>query len=437
GMCANRRGNFEEASRALAKSQRLLPMHATTHVEMALARKGLSDLDGALESAARAHAIRSDDVEVLSTWLHLLVLAGRDEDAWATLRPAIERHPDAPALGVIEGDLAPRFDHVEATLARLEGLLETTASPILRWQLLFRVARLRDRSGDADGAFEAYRDANILRPTSWDPAAHTAMIDEMIANWTPDAVGALPRISGIEGAVLIVGMPRSGTSLVEQILACHPGVTGGGELQDLEVLVRRVAPGPINGLAFATDPSALTESLAREMASSYRDRLRSIAPTGLVTDKMPFNVMHLGVVQAIAPRARIIHCDRGALDTCVSCYFHDFASGTGWTQRLEHIGRYHQDEARLRAHWADVLDLEILDVTYESVVADLEGQTRRMLDFLGLDFDEACLRFHESDRVVMTESNAQVRRPLYDSSVGRWARYEAHLGPLRESLGLD
>lgn len=154
-----------------------------------------------------------------------------------------------------------------------------------------------------------------------------------------------------------------------------------------------------------------------------------------MTDKMPINFLYLGLAAKLVPGVRVIHCVRNPLDTCVSCYAKLLAGGmTEYAHDLRHLGRFYRDYQRLIAHWKSVLEVPILDVRYEQIVEDAEGQARRMIEFLGLGWDPACLRFHENRRVARTASLDQVRRPLYRSSVERWRNYERHLGPLIETL---
>ncbi|MBK7406348.1 MAG: sulfotransferase [Phycisphaerales bacterium] len=194
------------------------------------------------------------------------------------------------------------------------------------------------------------------------------------------------------------------------------------------------------------DPPLLESpgSLSRERAvlehKRYLDRLGALAAergpgTIRVTDKMPLNALHLGLVRGVAPGARIIWCRRDPTDTCISCYFQHFAGSNPFAYDLNHLGRFHNTLERIMRHWQATLGLEILELPYEALVADQERWTREILDFCGLPWDERCLRYYESERVALTLSNDQVRRPVYNSSIARWKRYEAHLAPLRAALG--
>ena len=218
---------------------------------------------------------------------------------------------------------------------------------------------------------------------------------------------SLPRAThGNQRPVLIVGMPRSGTTLVEQILACHPEIFGAGELSRLsEVVCESSGAEWSNGTAFPDCYDFLSMSRANELAGKYLEKINSLNTTATyVTDKMPDNFLYLGSAQLLLPQCRVIHCVRDPRDTCLSCYMTDFGSQNAYSFDLNHVAGYYRDYARLMEHWKLVLDLPILDVRYEDLIADQTGQTRRMLEFLELPWDDRCLKFHESKRFPATAS---------------------------------
>jgi hypothetical protein len=255
----------------------------------------------------------------------------------------------------------------------------------------------------------------------------------MMAFFAAERLAELPRADNrSEQPVFIVGMPRSGTSLVEQILSCHRGVHAAGELRDVGKLVASL------GLRFQGEDDVLPgldSGSLNAAAGRHLERLRGLGGNAKrLTDKMPYNFLHLGLISLLFPRARVIHCLRDPIDTCLSCYFQNFATGNFFSFDLGNAGLYYRQYERLMAHWRTVLDKPILEVRYEEHVAEPEKVCREMLDFLDLDWDPACLRFHESRRFTNTASRDQVRKPIYTSSSGRWQRYERHLGPLLEAL---
>ena len=230
-----------------------------------------------------------------------------------------------------------------------------------------------------------------------------------------------------ETPVFVVGMPRSGTTLVEQIVSSHPLVAAGGER---EYWVR-------NGRTWEeSGEGGLTEAAIHRLATDYLAELRRVAPDAArVTDKLPYNFLWIGLIHLALPNARIVHCRRHPVDTCLSIYFTHFARRANFgSDRGDLVCEYRQYE-RLMAHWRAVLPADrFLDVDYETLVADQEAGTRRLIEFCGLAWDDACLRPEGNRRVVMTASSWQARQPVYRSSVARWRNYEEWLGELRELL---
>jgi hypothetical protein len=230
-------------------------------------------------------------------------------------------------------------------------------------------------------------------------------------------------------------MMRSGTSLVEQILASHPRVFGAGELPDVGLLLKELPQRLGTAQEYPECASLLDAPISRSLAEKYLAKLRHLGgQAARVVDKMPFNYLRLGLIAALFPVAKIIHCRRDPLDTCLSCYFQNFSGSHPYTFDLSDLGYYYREYQRLSAHWTNVLPLKVFDLNYESLTADLENESRRLLDFCGLDWDDRCLRFNETQRVVRTSSVLQVRQPIYRNSIGKWKQYEAHLQPLIEAL---
>jgi hypothetical protein len=232
--------------------------------------------------------------------------------------------------------------------------------------------------------------------------------------------------------VFIVGMPRSGTSLAEQILASHPEVFGAGELNDFEQEAAKLAQSAGDG-----SPAAFVEAgRMRTLGSAYLARLVAHAPKAdKLVDKMPSNFRFLGLIRLALPNARVIHMRRDPIDTCLSCFSKRFFGQLPWSYDLAELGRYYRAYEASMAHWRTALpERFMIEVRYEDLVADLEGQTRRMLAHIGLDWDPRCLDFHTTERTVCTASAAQVRQPIYRTSIERWRAYEGRLGPLLAEL---
>ena len=306
-------------------------------------------------------------------------------------------------------------------------------------RLRFALAKAYDDLGEYDRAFAALTRANALKRDEVDfdmteiEARYRAIEDTFSADFL--AAGA-DLGDPSETPVFIVGMPRSGTTLLEQILDSHPEAHGAGELLELPGLIKGLTEELGSDAAFPGCLSAVAPNRWTELGARYADTLAQRTPAARrVTDKLPENHQRVGFISLILPRAKIIHCRRDPLDTCLSCYKLLFTGGQKYSYDLRDLGRQYRLYDSLMAHWSRVLPGRILDVRYEDLVADQEAETRRILAHCGLDWDPACLRFHESDRQVMTASAIQVRRPIYRDSVDKWRRYEAHLRPLLDALG--
>ena len=318
-----------------------------------------------------------------------------------------------------DGDPRSVADLLERRVAAVD------LNPRERALLLFELGHLYDHLGAYDTAFARFQTANRLRRPAFDRAGFARLIEGLIAAGS-DGVQATNRSTV---PVFIVGMPRSGTSLVEQILASHPAVFGAGELNDLPRLVAEISPGY---------PGGLTELTAADLDRSAERHLARLASLGhgaeRVTDKLPGNFLHLGIIARLFPGARIVHCLRDPLDTCLSCYFHDFGGIHPYAYDLGDLGFAYRQYECLMDHWRSTLPLPILEVRYEDLIADQEGMSRALVAFVGLDWRDECLQFHRTPRLVHTASYDQVRRPLYTSSVGRARHYYPHLGRLVEAL---
>lgn len=391
----------------------------------------------AIRAVERVLRIAPNNTSYIGLKAHILGLSGDAQAAWETMRPMVEAGMSNSGLATSLGQIAARVGQTGRAITMIRGCLSDPAlSPVLRTELSFRLGDLLDSQGDWDAAFAAYAEGNRLRRAAFrfDVGTTIGETDELIARWSPGH--DLP-VSSIKSdrPIFIVGMPRSGTSLVEQILGSHPGVFPAGELLDIQNLAQAWQGPPRVDVPIFRRIEQLTAARLDSAARAYLQRLRRLdGGAARVTDKMPVNFLHLGLISLMFPEARIVHCTRDPVDTCLSCYFQNFSGSIPFAYDLRELGQFYLAYRRLMAHWQQVLRVPMRDVPYEGLVRDQEAMSRNLVNFAGLAWDDRCLRFHESKRIVLTSSNAQVRKPMYSSSIGRWKAYEKHLGPLLEAL---
>jgi len=406
---------------------------ATVLRQLATNLRGMGDLDGAIEGYGEALTLRPDDAPLWNDLGRCFHALGRFDDAVAAYRRAIALDSDFPDP---YRNLAAcrELTTADAEIAGIAALADRADLPAEeRVAAGFALGKALDDSEQYEEAFAAYDRANRLYRAAraeagdrFDAAELTRAVDRSIAEFTAEF------LAGIRGwgnpsevPVFIVGLPRSGTSLVEQIAASHSRVFGAGELRIIGETAAVL--GPANGW---------TREAVRRAADSHLERLRALGSGAeRVIDKMPDNLFMLGVIAALYPAARVIFCRRDPRDIGLSCYFQKFSAGLlTFSYDLADCGQRIRETERLAAHWRRELPLRWIDIHYEALVADLAGESRRLIEFLGLEWEPACLEFHRTERAVQTASGWQVRQPLYDRSVGRWRHYERHLTRLLEAL---
>ncbi len=408
-------------------------------------RLGVELLDGGHYERALGHfkaALAQDPGMIAATAgvASCLERLGRVQEGLEVLNPLLaEGRRDTPVLAVFSA-LALRCQRADEAIGMLRDALE---QPHLdktgRINLNYALGRLLDHCGDYDAAFSAFAEANRLkRNQPMNPALLRQGTDNFIRVFDREFFRQAPRAQcPTARPIFIVGMPRSGSSLVEQILACHPGVSGGGELELLPALASQLyklvgskEPFPM------CVPQADTGSLT-QLANTYLMHTDPLVQPGSlhVTDKLPGNFLLIGLIELLFPNASIIHVRRHPLDNCLSCHFENFTRDIPYTHELAELGQYWFEYHRLMQHWRTMLPGRMFELDYENLVRDQEAVTRALLAHCGLEWDARCLEFHRNARSVGTASYDQVRRPMYSSSIGRWRHYERHLGPLRLGLG--
>lgn len=431
-------GMFEESLEQFAAVLRLQPDLVEAHKYRGIALTKLGKRPEARAAYRKALELNPDYLDASLCEADLLEQEGEVEEAYGKIVPFLERGEQHPALGMVFANLCRRLGRCQEAVDYLEGLIAHQQLPVAgREQVHFALGKVYDGLGEYDAAFASFRKANDLRPHRFNPESHTATFTALIEMFDRAFLAEASRAQvDSHTPLFIVGMPRSGTSLVEQILASHPEVFGAGELGDIGFFVTELAEGRYGQRGYPVCFRSLSRAVLDRLARRYLDHLHRLAHGARrVTDKLPQNFQHLGLIALLFPESRVIHCVRDPRDTCLSIYFQPFFENVSFASDLRHCGLYYRQYERLMAHWRQVLDLPILEVRYEDLIAKQDTLSREMVAFAGLEWDERCISFHKTKRTVATCSYEQVQRPIYTSSIARWKHYERHLAPLLEGLG--
>jgi tetratricopeptide (TPR) repeat protein len=473
GAIFGKLSRLDDADQCFRRALALKPNFAEAQFNLGSALRGRGQLPASEHSLRRALKLKPNYLDARASLGVTLVALGRPIDAKVQLEKVLRASPHNAIALLAMGQVATmegRFEEAEALFKRvldaspshpsaLAGLVDLRRMTLADsdWlkqaeqavtsgliaaeevNLRFAIGKYHDDVANYVDAFQSYKRGNEMlkeRAEGYDRSAHTRFADDLIRTYVRDSLdravdSSAHAASASMKPVFVVGMPRSGTSLVEQVIASHPAAAGAGELtfwteavQQRETSIRQ---GPLG------------MSTRKELAHSYLQILQRLGGSALrVVDKAPINSDYLGVIHSVFPNARILYMRRHPIDTCLSCYFQQFSVSMNYTMDLADLAHYYRQHHRLIAHWRAVLPPgSILDVPYAELVSDQEGWTRRILDFVGLEWDPKCLDFHDTKRPVATASAWQVRQKVYGRSVGRWRHYEQFIGPLRGLEDLD
>jgi tetratricopeptide (TPR) repeat protein len=321
-------------------------------------------------------------------------------------------------------------------IKKIKSLRDVNLNPYL----CFTLGKIYDDLGDYDKAFRYYKKANEIKNNRIDYNAneHSIFIDRIINIFSKELIDRL-QAGGhkTELPIFIVGTPRSGTTLTEQIISSHPQVYGAGELSYISQLAKNTPVNINSNLGFPEWLEMINQSDILSQAEHYLNKLRphcSDSEICRITDKMPGNYQYLGYITILFPNAKIIHCKRNPLDSCLSIYVQHFQAGHRYSFDLENLAHWYKDYLRLMNHWSQLLGDRIFNVEYSDIVNNVEETAKKLIEYCGLEWDEQCIQFYQTHREVMTASQWQVRQPIYQTSMDRWKRYEKHIGVLKEIL---
>ena len=472
GMVKVEREQYQESLPLFVRALQLNPNHTDAMNNMATALKKLLRFEQTLPLYERLLKLFPRSAQVLCDLADAQYHINRLDDAIGSYQKAIKLEPDNKHARVGLGDaLESAGKFKQSKLQYLAALRQDKNSPLAlskllqlregeieeKWVVLAHKlidspniepeGRIRlnvalgyyyDRQKDYDKAFHHLKsgyDAQAQKEP-FDSDKSTKSINSLIEVLTEEFYQSAT-FSGNESErpVFILGMPRSGTTLTEQILASHSQVAAGGELSVLLQVAYQAQALSNNKRPYPHCLTDISRFTLAKLATTYLDRLNKVSSSArMVTDKLPFNFVHVGIIAMLFPNAKIVHCRRHPLDNCLSCYFTSFSDQIKFANNLQTLGQYYLDYDRLMTHWHQALPVEIFDLQYEDLISNTEEKVRELLDYCQLDWEDNCLNFYETKRGVRTPSRWQVRQPIYSSSMQRWRHYESHLVPLKEIL---
>ncbi len=431
-------GNYQEAARIYQGILAQNPNHPSALHWLGVLAFQTGGFEQSIQLIERALAIDDKQAAFHHNLASALRVVGKFEEAERRYRRAIELQPDY-AEAYFNLAAVRRFSRPgdeKLCLAVEDQLRNPDLTDDNRSFLHYAAGKFYDDCGNYDAAFAHFVQGSQIRLNRFDVAAHESSVQRTMAVFTRSL---FEQRSGCGDSsdvpIFIVGMPRSGTTLVEQIIESHPEARGAGELPDIPSIAHTLPQHHPENREYPECVLELPDRVFTGFAGAYLNRLCGPHPTAArIADKNPVNHQYLGLVALMLPRAVVIHCRRDPLDTCLSCFFQRFRAGQEFSYDFENLATMYGSYTRLMKHWHEHLPNKILDVQYEQLVDDTESVSRQLIQHCGLAWDDACLEFHKSKRPVTTASNQQVRQPIYRRSMARWKNYEKHLHPLKQAL---
>jgi Tfp pilus assembly protein PilF len=416
------------------------PRVPEAHFNLAVALNSQGNINAALEHYREALRLRPDFMAAVLGATEALGTLGETESARKQLQPFVGRRSRDVFIAIAFASLAADDTERRESITDLELLInENNVSQNVKRRIYFRLGTLYDEMYSYDTAFENYRQGNGLVRGEFDRAGSLQKIEQLIDTFSSQNFRSLPVAKNdSELPVFIVGLPRAGKTLVEEMLAGHPQVTGAGELADVSNI--RYAIDEDTGNVFPQGLDKLPASKLDEYADAYLAKREAGAFPGTtrVVDTMPGNYQYLGLIRMLFPRAHIIHCRRDPLDQCLECYFKNFLRGHeyAYTACLGDMAVMYRHYSRLMQHWQEMPGLHLLEVRYEALVQQPEATCRQLLDFVGLAWDQRCLDFHQAGNSQLIKEQ-EIREPVHRRFIGRWQNYEKHIQPLTKAFTAD
>ena len=437
GVTLKHLGHLVQATDSFKTVLSIDPARLYAKLELGLCWQMLGEYDEALRIFDEILVEKSGHVSASAGKAYVHSRMGNHKQSYEVIYPLLKEDEPDPQILQVFGTIATKLGKTDEAIHCLNTFLASHAEDNANTSNLhLQLGRLYERKAKYSKAFGHFSAAKHRTAQGLNTDPYVNAMQAARKQFNKELFAGAPRSDNIsELPVFIVGMPRSGTSLVEQIIASHSSVYGAGELPDLFETVARMrnnSPG-MNNSDLLVPPLRKTD--LEQEANQYLNKLINLASGATrVTDKMPHNFVLLGLIALLFPKARVIHCKRHPLDTCLSIFFNPFSSAHGYTNRLEDIGKHYREYVQLMNHWKQVLPLPFFEVQYEDLINHQATVSRQLINFCGLKWEDACLTFYKSDRSVATMSYDQVSKPVYSSSIGRWKFYEEHIGPLKTIL---
>ncbi|MFT5522569.1 MAG: tetratricopeptide (TPR) repeat protein [Pirellulaceae bacterium] len=438
GIVSRLNGDYDQSLKFYKRALLLNPKLADAHINLGLLYRDLGDHKAALKHCQEGLKLAPRNAAGFNNLANVHKDLGQIDEAIVNYQKAIELNP---SFGQAYSNLSQSRRHNEELRGEVEKMEQVLAKVPLsddsKSHVHFAIGKAYDDLKEYDKAFPHFAKGNSIIPLRFATDKFVAYVDSIIATYNQQFFDNNSiRGSESEFPVFIIGMPRSGTSLIEQILASHPQAAGVGERKEIALILPKIDAHFKRNPAYPMSMPQYTAEMAKTHAEQYeKDIRRQAGSVDRIVDKMMTNFLHVGLISLLYPNAKIIHSIRHPLDTCLSCYFQDFSHRPAHTFDLKTLGLYYRQYVRVTEHWQKSCPLEILDVHYEQVVNDSEATCRKMVEHCGLAWNDACLDFHKTERVVQTASSWQVRQPINKRSVERWRHYDDQLGALKDALG--
>jgi len=428
---------FKEAEESYIKAIELAPELNDSYKNLAICYQG----EGLHEKSLHYFNIYNERVpnneQVIAGMASVHERRAEFDEGMALIEPFINNDNVSAEVVLAYSKFARHFKHQDKAIELLLKIDDNNINSRLKTDKYYALGKLAEPMGDIDTTFNYYQQANNLEAENFNIDKEKKKFDNIKAYYTKEKIASLQRSTNTSTLpIFIIGMPRSGTSLAEQVLASHPSVFGAGELEDIHYILKTIATNVEPKYDYPTCMDNLSSDYATQLAEDHIKNLQKMAPDAkYIVDKMPHNFIGLPLINILFPKATVIQCKRSSVDTCLSIYFQRFNKNHAYANSLKKLGEYYNLYADMMEHWKKTLDLNIIELEYEHVIANPEEEMRNLLEKCGIPWDPACLKFYENKRSVNTPSYDQVRRPIYSSSVAKWKKYEHHLGELISNLG--